>query len=226
MAKVILKLQPESVPHHKLASLHREMSDMEYEALKLSIEENGQLVPVILYRKKMVDGRHRQRALIDLGIHDMDCMELPNNLSIEDVKEKVMGTEMRRGDNVAQKAIRGYRWYMDNADNATQVAAATKFGVGSADISRAKKLYEMVGSNTINKLYKQGYLILNKKRYTTLQSILNYQNTDEEEQIGREPLSDEAEAVKDILYEMLRRGDIAGIAASEAIAKKLRMKDV
>ncbi len=226
MARVILKLQPERVPLHKLASIHREMSEMEYNALKLSIEENGQLVPIILYRNKLVDGRHRQRALIDLGIHDMDCIELPNNLSLNEVKERVMGTEMRRGDNVAQKAIRGFKWYMDNADNATQVAAATKFGVGSADISRAKKLYDKIGSEEVNKLYKQGYLYYNGKRYTTLQSILKLHNTGEKDQVEREPLSDEAEAVKDILHSMLVKGDIAGIAYSEAVAKDLRMKDV
>ncbi len=219
-------MNPSNIPHHKIASLHRDMSDKEFNALILSIEEIGQIEPVKVYRGKLIDGRHRQRALIELGIHDIKVIELPNNTSLSDVKEIAMGTEVRRADNVAQKAIRGFKWYMDNADNVTQATAATKFSVSRPDISNAKKLYDKIGSETIDKLYKQGYLIYASKRYTTLQSILKLLNTEEEEQKDREPFSDEAETIKDILHSMLIKGDIAGIAYAESIAKNLRMKDV
>ncbi len=220
-------VRPEDIPHHPLASKHRNMSDMEFESHKQSIEINQQTYPVILYRGKLVDGRHRQRALIELGIHDMKAIELPNNMSLKQVEETVMGTEMRRSDSVAQRAIRGYRWYLDNADNATQQASATKFGVGKEDISRAKKLYNAVGKDTFDLLYNRGFLVINDRRYTTIQSILKALIADPSTPPpNREPLSDKAEAIKDLLYEMLDDSDIAGIAYSEAVAKKLRMKDV
>jgi len=219
-------LETDKIGHHKIASLHRDMSDAEFNALKLDIEMNGQIEPVKVYRNLIIDGRHRQRALSELGIHDIKAHRIPRNYSMDQLKELVMGTETRRADSVAQKAIRGYLWYIENADSATQQAAATKFSVSRPDISNAKKLYDLIGKTKVMKLYTQGYIFFGDKRYTTLQSILKAISTDKEEQKEREPIGDEAEAIKDILQDMLLKGDIAGIAYVEAIAKKFRMKDV
>ena len=224
MSNEILLLDPQQVPHHKIAAMHRDMSDSEFESIKLDIELNGQIVPVITYKGKLVDGRHRQRALIELGIYDMICTALPNNTSLEDVKSKVLGTEMRRTDNVAQKAIRALK-YIDNTPGVSQQDAAVKFAVNRARISEAKKLLAMAGSDIMDKFYRNGYLILGNIRYTQLSQIIKYLSVDDEEQKDREPLSDNVKALIEQLHIMSKADDIAGIAQVEAYAKKLRMKD-
>jgi hypothetical protein len=40
----------------------------QYAALKASIATDGQLVPIVLYKGRILDGRHRYRACLDLGI--------------------------------------------------------------------------------------------------------------------------------------------------------------
>jgi len=223
MQKVI-KLQPEKVEVHDVASLHRYMSEQEYLSLKTDIESNGQLVPVILYRGKLVDGRHRKLALIELGIHDMNCIELPHNITLQEVKEKVIGTEMRRTDNEAQKAIRALRWINEESDRSQQ-DAAIKFGVNKATISRAKKLLDNIGEINIQKLYDNGYLMFNGKKYTTIIKILAYLSTDEEEQIDRPPVSDWVRDITETLYQKFKTEDFVGIAQVESIAKSLRQKE-
>ena len=219
----IFLLQPEKVPHHPIASLHREMSDAEFESLKLDIELNGQLLPIITYKGKLVDGRHRQRALIELGIHDMLCISLPNNTSLEDVRSKVLGTEMRRTDNVAQKAIRAMRW-MNESTGRTQADAGIKFAVSRSRVSEANKLLNMIGSDNIDKLYSKGYLIFDGKQYTQLSHIIKHISTDEQLPDDKEPTSEAVSHVFERLQSMFKSDDIVGIAQIEAYAKNLRSR--
>ena len=44
------------------------MTAEEYEGLKASIKERGQEVPILLLNGQNLDGRHRYRACLDLGI--------------------------------------------------------------------------------------------------------------------------------------------------------------
>jgi ParB-like chromosome segregation protein Spo0J len=220
MSKKIIELQPELVPHHKIASFHRDMNDAEFNALKLDIQENGQLVPVILYRNKLVDGRHRQRALIELGIHDMKAMKLPNNLSLEDVGNMVLGTEIRRTDNVAQRAIRAYRWVLETG--AKQQDAAIKFAVNKSRVSDAKKLYEKLSPKDIDRLYRQGYLYIGGKKHTQMQAIIKALDTEGRDNEDKEPTSDAVKSILKMLDEMSNNGDMVGIVQIEQKAKKIR----
>jgi len=225
MKQEITVLQPERVPHHKIASLHRDMNDMEFESLKLNIETNGQLFPIITYKGKLVDGRHRQRALIELGIHDMTAIALPGNISLQDVKARVIGTEMRRSDNVAQKAIRAFRWMSEEAGR-SQADTAVKFGLPQPRISEVKKLNDVVGANTLNKFYKNGYLMYGGKKYTQMAHVIKYMSTEEEEQIDRPATSEEVKQIVEALNRMKNREDIVGVAQIEAHAKRLRLKEI
>jgi ParB-like chromosome segregation protein Spo0J len=59
-------MKPVSV--HPLANLLPDMTAEEYEGLKASIKERGQEVPILLLNGQILDGRHRYRACLDLGI--------------------------------------------------------------------------------------------------------------------------------------------------------------
>lgn len=64
---------------HPLAELFPPMTDVEYQALKKDIAENGQEDRVTFWNSMLVDGRHRWRACNELGIEcdafDLECDE-------------------------------------------------------------------------------------------------------------------------------------------------------
>ncbi len=226
MKNNILEVESHTVAHHKLASEHREMNNAEFEALKLDIEQNGQLIPVILYKGKLVDGRHRQRALIELGIHDMKAISLPGNMSLNDVRNKVIGTEMRRNDNVMQKSIRALKW-MNEESGRTQSDAAIKFGIDQSYVSQAKKLLDMLGSNILDKMYKNGYLMIDGKKIRTMKTIIKIMSKiRENEPSPQEPISEPVKSTFEILHSLFETGDMVSISQIESYAKKLRMKEV
>ena len=51
---------------HNLASIFPLMTEEEYQALVRDIERNGLLEPVWLYEGKIIDGRNRYRACLEL----------------------------------------------------------------------------------------------------------------------------------------------------------------
>lgn len=53
---------------HELADLFPQMSEGEYNALRDDISKRGQIEPILLYKGRIVDGRHRLRACRELGI--------------------------------------------------------------------------------------------------------------------------------------------------------------
>lgn len=213
-------LDPVTIPHHDIASLHRSMNDMEFEALKLDIESNGQLIPIITYKGKLVDGRHRQRALIELGIHDIKTMRLPGNISLKEVKERVMSTENRRTDNASQKSIRAYEYYKSSYGESTQEEVAIKFAVTQTSISKVKKLESLIGSEAMQRFYKNGYIHIGDKRHTQIRTAISaLKNTELDHQDNDLELSKTLSDAFDLLSAMAKTGDVASIAR---IAKRAK----
>ena len=66
-------------PVSELAEAFRGPTPLEYKTLKDDIELNGQQVPIALKDKKIVDGRQRKRACIELGITPR-YEELPDDI--------------------------------------------------------------------------------------------------------------------------------------------------
>jgi hypothetical protein len=57
-----------NIPLHPFALLFPPMNDKEFEAFKRSIQIEGQHDPIWMYQGQLIDGRHRLRACIELGI--------------------------------------------------------------------------------------------------------------------------------------------------------------
>ena len=53
---------------HPLSAAFPAMSDEDFQALKDDIEVNGQREPVMIFEGMVLDGWHRYRACIDLGL--------------------------------------------------------------------------------------------------------------------------------------------------------------
>src|SRR5690349_1020225 len=54
-------------PAHPFSNVFPEMTEAVFEDFKQDIKKNGQVEPVILYERAILDGRHRARALVELG---------------------------------------------------------------------------------------------------------------------------------------------------------------
>ncbi len=151
----IKSITPELLTLHPEALATPKMSGIAYDALKRDIEINGQLDPVITYRGKIVDGRHRWLIIQELGIDFIKYIELPNNTTIAQLRRLVQSKETRRHETAGQLAIRAYRLYeQKDSEFSSMSAAADAVGANRKRVSEVKKIIEMYGRiDIINKLF-------------------------------------------------------------------------
>ena len=138
--KEIFELDITTLSIHDEALSTPRMLDVQYEALKADIEQNGQLDPVVIYRGKIVDGRHRFLILNELNIKTITCFKMPNNSTLSDIKKLVRSKETRRHETATQLAISALRHITKSNDKMTQADASKMFGVGIKAIGFAKKI--------------------------------------------------------------------------------------
>ena len=129
------------------------MSSEQYEALKLSIDAYGQLDAITIFRKRIVDGRHRWLVMQELGLTTINTVAMANNSSLQDVKDLVMNKETRRHETTAQLAITAYRL---TKTGLTQAAAAKQVGVEVKRVGEAKKIEVTYGRSDILDLIFSG----------------------------------------------------------------------
>ncbi len=138
---------------HNLCFMHPSMGDDQFQSLKDSLNLIGQQQPVITYRGKIIDGRHRMRALKELNIELAHAVELPRNTKIGDVESFVKGSETRRHQTKTQMACHAYLVLIDNKSNiSTASQAAIEYGVSKTDVSYCKTIAENVGINVVEDL--------------------------------------------------------------------------
>jgi hypothetical protein len=141
----VYEVEIDALELHECASLTPTMTELEFTALKLDIEINGQKEPGTLYRNKVIDGRHRMRALAELGITTMLFTKLPSTTTLAEIGNIVRSKETRRHDSIAQKAIMAYRYLINSTDKVTQVEAGLLYGVDRKRIMEVKKIAEVFG---------------------------------------------------------------------------------
>lgn len=151
---------------HPLAELIPPMSSKEYADLKADIEANGQQEPIMLYEGKILDGRHRARALDELNL----C-PVSRTYEGDEPAAYVISLNLTRRDlTVSQRAAvaveflpalerearkrQGKRTDLTSVSKETEVSsngtepkrsreiAADVCGVAHAQVSRAKRVKE------------------------------------------------------------------------------------
>jgi len=158
---------------HDLASINHKMTKAEYEKLVNNIAEIGQTMPALFWRGKLVDGRHRLKALKQIGISQIKFLELRNNLTKSDVEDIVRSTENRKNRTKSQLAIDANEYMKKN--NLTIRQVAPKFGVSTMSVSSVNKISEKLGSDILKELSENGVCKLPNGRYAdSLNKILGY----------------------------------------------------
>lgn len=147
------QIRLDEVALHKITETHPVMSTEQFEALKNDIAVNGQLQPALVYRGKIVDGRHRYRALTQLGEESIKITRLQNNLTLDEVTNLVNSTEMRRHQSPTQLAIKGYRMY--KVGSLTQKEIPSKVGCSLTNLKAVIAL-ETLGRLDVIELLEAG----------------------------------------------------------------------
>lgn len=185
-------IDPHTVDIHELAELTPVMLDKQYEALVASIKELGQLEPAKFYRGKLIDGRHRVKACKELKLN-LNYINLEANMSIEDVKETVLGLETRRHQSITQKSLMAYNELAQNKKmgiKSTQGEIAAKHGITRQDIGRAKKLNELATSDLINMLFNGEKVEINNRMTDNMRVIIVYLENAQKELVEKSRTSD------------------------------------
>lgn len=132
---------------HPEANATPRMTNEQYIALKIDIERNGLIEPIVLYRGRIIDGRHRFWILKELGIENVSVVSIPNNSTLADIRTLVKSKETHRHQTPTQLSIFAYRQMISNNLEAkskdkimTQSDAAKEYGVAVRQISRVVKI--------------------------------------------------------------------------------------
>ena len=146
------------------------MNSDEFNALKQSIERNGQSEPILLFQGKVVDGRHRLKACQELGIEPK--VETLSIKTYEEAKSVAFARNInRRNLTTGQRALMAAALCTRKPGQAkfsaakepplSQSQAADLFAVSRDSVQRAVKVY-CDGSKELNRQLASGETTLNE----------------------------------------------------------------
>lgn len=146
------------------------MNSDEFNALKQSIERNGQSEPILLFHGKVVDGRHRLKACQELGIEPkVETLSVKN---YEQAKSMAFARNInRRNLTTGQRALMAAALCTRKPGQAkfsaatepplSQAQAADLFAVSRDSVQRAVKVY-CDGGKELNRQLASGETTLNE----------------------------------------------------------------
>ena len=222
---------------HPEANITPRMTTEQYNALKLDIEKNGQLEPIVLYRGRIIDGRHRYCIMSELGIKTVVVVSISNNSTIMDIRTIVKSKEIHRHQTPTQLAIYAYRQMISyNSDSRnkdsvmTQSDAAREFGVVVKQIGRVARIdNKLMRPDIIDMLFTGNKFNIGSSimpNYTNnLRTINSYLKEDRMSRLGKPKdfkyTESENEFINDSMIELVNK---CGIDDSIEIAKRILAK--
>lgn len=136
---------------HELTNLTPPMTDADYNALLEDMEVNGQMDPVLVYRGKIIDGRHRYKVMTQLNAEFIKVIHLPSNTTRNEIIGLIKTKETHRHQTPTQKAIYAFNMQKLHKEGAfgqasiriTQADAAKLYGASAALLARVSKLNKL-----------------------------------------------------------------------------------
>lgn len=234
----IKSCNPADLTLHMLVSKTPKMNTENYNAVKRDIEVNGQKDPVIVYRGKIIDGRHRWLMLQELEVDIIYYVELPNNTTIKELKAIVFSKEARRHESPAQLAIGAYyELTSDDSDYKTLADVADVFGIPRPRVSEVKQIAVTYGRmDILTTIFNGDRFDVGtpyKPKYTdSLPAILNWlrenssPTVQSKKDIGIKPrkelTSDEQMLVTTFLYALAKESVFVQEALADALYTKIK----
>ncbi len=194
-----------SLKVHELANMTPMQTDIQYNALVASIKDNGLFEPIITYRGKLIDGRHRLLAHKELNMEEIKAVSLPSDMSIEDIENNILDIyENRRHQTATQKAIFAYRnmLRMESKGIKTTIGSvAEKYGTTRNMVSRVKKLSGLAQPEIIDALFNGKKIDIGTTgrplKSDSLYAIINYYKKKKQEELEKEIAIDTSGAFTD-----------------------------
>lgn len=202
---------------HKAADIFPNMSNQEYADLKEDIRVRGQQVPIVIQNGYLIDGRHRYRACVELGIAPL-FTELP--VGEEPVERLVISlnlhrrhlSESQRALIAAKMATTGVGTNQHTAGAVSQQQAASEMKVSVDSLQRAKSVLNL-GSDELIDAVQAGKLdISNAAQIATLSEA-------EQKEVfvmSEKEILDTAKAIRKEKNAERRTQTLASIAAKRA----------
>jgi len=208
---------------HPAAYMFPAMNEQEFDELKEDIRENGQKIPIQRHGEKIVDGRHRLLACIQLGIDPIfQQMDAANDSEIE--KYSISANRIRRHLKEGKLALIGAELSKSaigtnqhTAGAVTQKQVASELGISVDSILRGKKvlqngipeLVEAVRSGKLNISSAAKLAGLAKED----QSKLNFEDI--------KAIQDASKAINKAKFQVRRQERLIGIEEKRANNKPL-----
>jgi hypothetical protein len=151
-------------PVHSVSELFPEMDDESYALFKADIAAHGQSEPIVLWKKQLIDGRHRLRACNELGIKPIIV-----DISVsDDPLAYVLSHNLhRRHLSTSQRAMVAAKIANLGEGRPTKITpqicgvsskeAAKTLNVSTRSVETAKQVIEH-GSKAVQKAVEQGKL--------------------------------------------------------------------
>ncbi len=153
----LVELDPMNLEIHELANINPMMPADQYAEFAKKFEKgfDKSVSHIVLYKGKVVDGRHRTKVCKELGIK-LWGRNLAGTMSAQEVQDFVENTENRRHQTATQLAVGAYKYYMDMATAGTPVSqeyAAAKKLSNRKHLARAKDLAGLIGEELMDRLH-------------------------------------------------------------------------
>ena len=131
---------------HEYVDIFPEMGEEDFNLLLEDIRENGQQIPITTHDGKVIDGKHRMKACVILGIDP-----ITQEYDGEDALSYVVSANLaRRHLSSSQKAIIAAKFVTtkagnnqwDESEEVSTEKVAKAFGVSKRQVSRGRKVVE------------------------------------------------------------------------------------
>ena len=158
-----------------ISTFNRVQSLLEYNKTLKSIKDMGQIDPIYMVCGYCIDGRHRYKALKELGATNIKALDVNPKLSMED-KLSLCNRDLTSGRdlNKSQLAIQAFKYR--ELTKVFKGVAAEKFGVGIKQLSFAGEV-ERYLPDAYESIVSTGKAKVDGKYTSSLQVIYRYINS-------------------------------------------------
>ena len=161
----------------KVAHINPPMSELEFTALLLDIRSNGQLLPIIICRGLIIDGRSRFEALKEIDpCSTIKVVKLPRNTSLNVKKGFVMQLENRRHKTITQRVCQAMLLWnsKDKPEGVTQKEFIAQQGVSQGNFTSAQWIYKNNPQLITELMLGNSYKLDNHKTTDSITAILKH----------------------------------------------------
>jgi hypothetical protein len=158
----------------QISTFNRLQEDSEYKKTLESIRGAGQVDPVYLDNGYCIDGRHRHKALTELGVDSIKVIDINPELSIAEKlvlsnRDLVSGRDL----NTSQLAIQAFKF--GEMTGVSKRAVALQFGVSKMQLTFAGEVKRYL-PEAYQSLITTGKAEVGGKHTQSLQAIYRYIN--------------------------------------------------